>query len=148
MAVATRASVRSAAWTLAASGVGWRPETISITLGRVAVESLGVPSGAVVKPDDAVEHACAAVVASAAAAMAAAALPAPTMIDPPAFGRSGEDGRQADVGMRGGDRRIVKRQQPGARAGLLAPAVHGPPFMLNFMQCLSHLAGRIWQRQG
>ena len=32
--------------------------------------------------------------------------------------------------------RIEKRQQPGACAGLLAPAVHGPPFMLNFMQCL------------
>jgi len=55
---------------------------------------------------------------------------------PAAVRRSGEMCRQAEVGMCGSDCRIEKRQQPGACAGLLAPAVHGPPFMLNFMQCL------------
>ena len=99
-------------WTLASSGVGCRAETISMTLGRDAGKRLRRAVRGRGEAGDAVE---------APRARGSAPPPPPPWRRPPCrrrrrssrprSGGGGRWARQADVGMRRGDGRVVERQQ-------------------------------------
>ena len=129
LAVARAASdsVRSAAATLAASGVGWRACTRPMTCAPSPRGSL-VPCGAVVKPVTRSSTPSPAVVIFGRGGHGGSRLAGADHDDATLVGRSRQVRRQAHVGMRGGDGRLVKRQQPGARRRSRYIACHGARF--------------------
>ena len=114
----TSASAFSAARWLAASGVGWRAGTSSITRGLSAVKASTAACGGVVKPQTRSSAPSLAVVRLGGDRHGRGRLARPDNDQPPVLGRRRKMGGQADVGMRGSDRRLVEGEQGGARVSV------------------------------
>ena len=149
VAVPTSASVRSAASTLLASGVGWRAEAMPITRRLRVRQGFQGAMRRRGEAGDAIEHAELAIVPLGRRRHGGSGLAGADDDQSPASRHRRQMRRQADFGMRRGHRRIVQRQEPRACVNL---SLRYAPLQLCsaaiFRNAVRYLDAPTRQRQG